>query len=102
MPRLAIVIPAVGTAESLEKTLLAVLENRPDDCEIIAVTNFDYADPYDLADEVGFVAVRAGADLIACAGAAIALARSAVVHVLAAGCEVAKAGPTGHSIILPI
>jgi hypothetical protein len=90
VPRLAIVIPAVGTAESLEATLLTVLENRPDDCEVIAVTNFEYSDPYKLADEVRFVAARRGADLVACAGAAIALVRSAVIHVLAAGCEVGE------------
>jgi len=90
VPRLAIVIPAIGTAESLEATLLAVLENRPHDCEVIAVTNFDYADPYKLGDEVRFVAARDGADLVACAGAAIAVARSAVIHVLAAGCQVGE------------
>jgi hypothetical protein len=90
VPRLAIVIPAVGTAESLEATLLTVLENRPRDCEIIAVTSFDYADPYKLGDEVRFVAAGAGADLVGCAGAAIALVRSAVIHVLAAGCEVGE------------
>ncbi|HEX4143878.1 MAG TPA: glycosyltransferase [Pirellulales bacterium] len=88
MPRLAIVIPAVGTAESLETTLLAVLENRPHDCEVIAVTNFDYADPYKLGDEVRFLPARTGADLVACAGAAIAIVRSPIIHVLAAGCEV--------------
>ncbi|HTU24135.1 MAG TPA: glycosyltransferase [Pirellulales bacterium] len=90
MPRLAIVIPAVGTAESLEATLLAVLENRPHDCEIIAAANFDYADPYELADEIRFVSVPSGVDLVACASAAIAVARSAVVHILAAGCTVSE------------
>ena len=35
MPRLAIVIRAVGSIESLEGTLVSVLENRPADCEIL-------------------------------------------------------------------
>lgn len=34
-PRLSIVIPAVSSAEDLEQTLVSVLENRPDDCEIV-------------------------------------------------------------------
>ncbi len=90
MPRLAIVIPAVGTAESLEATLLTVLENRPADCEVVAVTNFDYADPYDLGNEVRFVSARPGADVVCCAATAITVVRSPVVHVLAAGCEVSE------------
>jgi hypothetical protein len=87
VPRLAIVIPAVGSAEALEATLLTVLENRPDDCEVVAVTNFDYADPYDLGDEVRFVAAGAQADVVGCAAAAIHVVRSPVVHVLTGGCE---------------
>ena len=90
MPRLAIVISAVGTAESLEATLLTVLENRPDDCEVVAVTNFPYADPYQLAGEVRFVVQPAEADLVACVAAAIPLVRSPVVHLIAAGCEVTE------------
>jgi Glycosyl transferase family group 2 len=90
VPRLAIVIPAVGTAESLEATLLTVLENRPVDCEVVAVTNFDYADPYDLGNEVRFVSAQPEADAVSCAAAAISVVRSPVVHVLAAGCEVSE------------
>ena len=36
-PRLSIVIPMTTGPEPLEETLVSVLENRPDDCEIIAV-----------------------------------------------------------------
>ena len=90
MPRLAIVISAVGTADLLEATLLTVLENRPDDCEVVAVTNFPYADPYQLAGEVRFVVQPAEADLLACVAAAIPLVRSPVVHPIAAGCEVTE------------
>ena len=35
MPRLAIIISAFGNIESLEATLVSVLENRPSDSEIV-------------------------------------------------------------------
>ena len=55
MPRLAIVITAVGSVESVERTLVSVLENRPTDCEVFVALNQPYSDPYDLKDEVRFV-----------------------------------------------
>ena len=57
VPRLAIVISAIGSIESLEGTLVSVLENRPADCEILVVLNRPYSDPYDLQGEVRFVAI---------------------------------------------
>ena len=36
-PRLSIVIPAPGNEETLEETLVSVLENRPEDSEIVVV-----------------------------------------------------------------
>jgi len=53
--QLSIVIPATGTQEQLDQTLVSVLENRPSDCEVIVPHAFDYKDPYDLHDEVTFV-----------------------------------------------
>ncbi len=47
-PRLSILIPALGIAEELERTLLSVLENRPEDAEVVVVDAFGYDDPYDL------------------------------------------------------
>ena len=35
--RLAIIIPFLGNSQRLEETLVSVLENRPDDCEVIVV-----------------------------------------------------------------
>ena len=66
MSRLAIVISAAGNVESLEATLLSVLENKPADCQIIVALNEAYSDPYDLKDEVRFVTSRAGAGPIEC------------------------------------
>ena len=34
-PKLSIVIPTPTDTAALEETLVSVLENRPDDCEII-------------------------------------------------------------------
>ncbi len=87
MPRLSIVIPFVGSPKRLEATLVSVLENRPEDCEVIVVCGRRYADPYDLADEVRFVEAR-GADPAACINRGIEASLAAVVHVLTAGAEV--------------
>jgi hypothetical protein len=89
VPRLSCVIPVVGSIEDLETTLVSVLEHRPDDCEIIVVLNRPYADPYGLEDEIRFVEFR-GAGMAACATLGIQLSRASIVHVLAAGLEVAE------------
>jgi Glycosyl transferase family 2 len=86
--RLSCVIPAVGTTQDLETTLVSVLEKRPDDCEIIVVLNSSYADPYGLKDEVRFVEMI-GAGMAACATLGIQISDGEIVHVLAAGVEVA-------------
>lgn len=87
MPRLAIVISAVGSIEQLEITLVSVLENRPADCEIIVALNQAYADPYDLKGEVTFLAPVRGAATSAI-NAALAVTRSPFVHLLASSCQV--------------
>jgi Glycosyl transferase family 2 len=88
VPRLSCVIPAVGTTQDLETTLVSVLEKRPDDCEIIVVLNKSYADPYGLKDEVRFVEMI-GAGMAACATLGIQISDGEIVQVLAAGVEVA-------------
>ncbi len=72
MPRLAIIISAVGSVESWEGTLVSVLENRPADCEIIVALSQPYADPYDLKDEVRFVAPLGRGSATATINAALA------------------------------
>lgn len=90
MPRLAIVISAATTTDALESTLVAVLENRPADCEIAVALTRPYQDPYDLKDEVRFVAPRRRCRPLAAINAAIAATTAPVVHVLAAGCQVGE------------
>ena len=58
MARLAIVITDGGSIESLESTLVSVLENRPPDCEVLVALAGPYADPYELSGEVRFTLKR--------------------------------------------
>lgn len=90
MPRLAIVISALGNIESLEGTLLSVLENRPSDSEIIVALNQAYSDPYDLKSEVRFVEAPAQAAGVARINRALAATRAPFVHLLASGCTVTE------------
>lgn len=84
MPRLSIVIPAADAA-LLEDTLVSVLENRPSDCEIIAVLAVPYADPWSIGEEIRFVQAPVGATLVDLVNLGVASSAAEIVHVLAAG-----------------
>ena len=84
MTRLSIVIPAVGSQQDVDNSLLSVLENRPDDCEIIVVHRPDYVDPYDLSDEVRFV-ISAAQDLVGMVDCGLAASRGEFLHTLHSG-----------------
>ena len=88
MPRLSIVIPVLGDPRQLDDTLVSVLENRPDHCEILVVHNGPYDDPYHLGDEVVLVEAPRGAGLAECLNQGLSASRAAVVHVLSCGVEV--------------
>jgi hypothetical protein len=83
-PRLSIVIPAFDAA-TLEDTLVSVLENRPEDCEIVAVLAVPYADPWSIGNEVRFVQAPAAATLVDCVNVGMASSAGRIVHVLRAG-----------------
>jgi GT2 family glycosyltransferase len=85
--RLSIVIPLLGDQRLLDDTLVSVLENRPDDCEVVVVHNAPYDDPYDLAGEVRFVRAAPRAGFADCVNLGVSVSRAAVVHVLACGVE---------------
>jgi hypothetical protein len=84
-PRLSIVIPAPADAAALEETLVSVLENRPDGCEIIVVLGFEYGDPWNIHDEVRFIKAPVGANRVSCINLGLAASRGRIFHVLAAG-----------------
>lgn len=90
MPRLAIVISGVGSIESLEGTLVSVLENRPADCEVIVALNQPYADPYDLKGEVRFIQAAERGPSMSCLNQALSTTRAPFVHLLSSGCEVTE------------
>jgi hypothetical protein len=96
IPRLSIVIPIGHDVAAFESTLISVLENRPAGCEILVAHDGNYADPFDLCDEVRFVTAPSDrfADLVS-TSAAIALGR--FVHVIADGLR-ATAGWVDHAL----
>jgi hypothetical protein len=84
-PRLSIVIPTPADTAAMEETLVSVLEHRPDDCEIVVSLGCDYADPWNIREEVRFVQAPAGSSLVGCVNLGVAASEGDVVHVLAAG-----------------
>lgn len=83
--RLSIVIPATSDTTALEETLVSVLENRPDDCEIVVALGCEYDDPWNIREEVRFVQAPVGSGLVACANIGISASEGDVIHILAAG-----------------
>ena len=91
MRRLSIVIPHAGNNERLETTLLSVLENRPEACEILVVLSSVYNDPYGLAaeNEVSFLYAPIGTDTVRCLNLGADASQAPVVHFLNPGMVVA-------------
>lgn len=84
IPRLTIIVPHFGAAESFENSLVSVLQHRPEDCEILVPHAGDYDDPFELGDEVRFV--DAGChSLVRQIAEAAEMARGRFVHVIADG-----------------
>jgi len=90
VPRLSIIIPVPDDPIGLEETLLSLLENRPDPCQIVVVIGGDYDDPYDLAGEVDFVQIERGVGLIGCINVGICASSAPIVHPLLSGTEVGQ------------
>lgn len=85
MPRLSIVIPALGAWEQLEATLVSVLANRPADAEIVVAFGRGYDDPYGLEGEVRFLSLPPGATAVDAWNEAFVACQAPVVHLLACG-----------------
>jgi hypothetical protein len=88
VPRLSILIPSLGDCSEFEDTLASVLQNRPDDCEILVAHAQPYDDPYHLTPEVCFLHVPGADSRVKLLNAGFEASRSAIVHVLAHGVEV--------------
>ncbi len=76
--------------EALEATLLSVLENRPPRCEVIGVHAHPYNDPYQLQGEVRLIKAPERSSYAACANLGFRETSADVLHLLAAGCQVAE------------
>ena len=87
MTQLSIIIPTCAEQAALDETVLSVLENRPTGCEVILVQSPEYADPYDLGDEVRFVDAS-DSDRIRMLNEGIREARGEIVHLLLPGVTV--------------
>jgi hypothetical protein len=90
VPRLSIVIPCPACDQSFEDTLVSVLQNRPEDCEVVVVCRGDYSDPYGLRGEVRFLEMPADTSLVELVNAGVVQSRGEIVHVLQCGIEVAE------------
>tara|TARA_R110002049_G_scaffold27321_2_gene94254 strand:+ start:470171 stop:471133 length:963 start_codon:yes stop_codon:yes gene_type:complete len=86
IPQLSIIVPVGNDPSAFEDTLLSVLENRPDRCEVIVPHDGRYDDPFDLSDEVRLV-VAEGGNFVDTVLAGARAARGEFVHVLAAGLQ---------------
>ena len=74
----------------MEETLLSVLENRPEECEIVVALAAPYADPYRLEDEVRLARVPSGGGLIGAINWGLGVSRAPVVHCLLCGASVTE------------
>ncbi len=89
MPLLSIIIPWQDDTSAFEDTLVSVLQNRPEHCEILVVHPPEYQDPYDLEDEVCFLVSSAHQEIDRI-NLGIEAARGEFVHVLRCGLEVVE------------
>lgn len=88
MTWLSVIIYDNGDIQQFENTLASVLQNIPEDSELIAVTRGDYTDPYDIGDEVRFVSAPEKSRLTDVLNSAIEASGGEIVHLLQAGVEV--------------
>jgi hypothetical protein len=88
--RLSIIVPALGTIEQLETTLVAILSQRPPRSEVVVVLGAPYADPYQLEGEVRFVQAPT-ARWADCANLGVAASAAPIVNIVTAGAEVCEA-----------
>lgn len=88
MPRLTIIIPHRLSDERLEATLVSVLENRPEESEVIVVHDGTYSDSYNISDEAVLIQGEPGASTTQLLNTATRHANAQVVSVVLDGVTV--------------
>lgn len=74
-----------AVTSAFEETLVSVLENRPEGCEIIVVLGCEYSDPWNIREEVSFLVAPRGSSTTACINLGISSTRASIVHVIRPG-----------------
>jgi hypothetical protein len=82
------VIPCADGPRCFEDTLVSVLQNRPQNCEVLVVQPRPYDDPYDLCGEVRFVEAFTGSSVVDLLNVGVRAARSEIVHLLSCDARV--------------
>jgi hypothetical protein len=86
VPRLSIIVPYQQNDSALESTLLSLLENRPQQAEILLSHDGSYSDPYGLGkDELMLIECNRGTSTIGLINQAVAASCSPVVEVIMPG-----------------
>jgi hypothetical protein len=85
VPRLSIVIPCLGGAAEFDAALVAVLQHRPANCEVLVIHRDEYEDPYDLAGDVQFLHAPEAQSLCDLLNEGLAEAEGEFLHVLGCG-----------------
>jgi glycosyltransferase involved in cell wall biosynthesis len=98
VPRLSIIIPHQNDDTTMESTILSVLENRPDDSEIIVVHDGSYSDPYQLGDELLLIE-EGNSTPAAQVNAGLLISRAPLVCVLANGAVVSQENWADEAIV---
>ena len=88
VPRLSILIPSLGDPQEFESTLASVLQNRPDNVELLVAHACEYHDPYKLGGEVCFLPVPEAESVAALLNAGFEASRSPIIHVLQCGHQI--------------
>ena len=89
MYKIAFIVPAVGCQETLDETLVSILENRPGDCQVLVPHAANYHDPYNLQDEVRFVE-HASSDLASLLNAGLEASEADLVQIVCPGVVVCE------------
>lgn len=84
IPQLSIVVPVGHDVQAFETSLVSVLENRPEHCEILVAHDGTYDDPFRLEDEVRFV-TSPRSELVQLVQEGARQARGRFVHLIGEG-----------------